>query len=579
MEERRLLIAVLFSMIIVLAWQVLFPSPHPRKPIAVSDTYSISVTEANDSNITQIKQDTKLVSIVNDSFFVDSPSIESILNTDLFTVTLSETGGVISKLDFNKYLYTDSRFITHDVNLIYSKLSNAFFSIAMDVDDKSGLSTKKWNLVSADSSLNRKFALRPNIPELPQGLEIEKTFEFDSNSYGFNWIFRVNNLSNNEITLSTARYKDELYQTEREGSFLLHFGPGLGANNPDMRFSSQYIVSGMYGKDLKVQSAVVSKSWWHNIFGLPALPDGIEWSALSNRYFVIAIKPIEFTCDARFIQNHDGEINFWLILPPFTIAPNEHKEFRFRIFAGPKKTEILNRFDPMLEKLDGMEPSLLPKKISIARIMVSMLGWINSYIHNWGWSIILLTIIVRVILYPLSYYQFKSMARMQGLKPKIDAIQVKYAADKERLQRELMSVYKEAGVNPLGGCLPILLQMPILIGLFIALQNAIVLRGVPFILWINDLSVPDTIFHILGIPINPLPLALCITMYYQQKLTPTPSADPTQKQMMTMMPLIMTVLFYNFPSGLSLYWVIQNILSIGQQLVMMRKREVVDGKI
>jgi YidC/Oxa1 family membrane protein insertase len=163
---------------------------------------------------------------------------------------------------------------------------------------------------------------------------------------------------------------------------------------------------------------------------------------------------------------------------------------------------------------------------------------------------------------------------MQGLRPKIEEVQARYADDKERLQRELMKVYSEAGVNPLGGCLPILLQMPILVGLFIAFQNAIALRGVPFILWIKDLSVPDTAFYLLGIPFNPLPLIMAATMFFQQKLSPMPSADPVQKQMLYMMPVMMTVLFYNFPSGLSLYWVTQNILSIGQQYYMMRIREV-----
>jgi YidC/Oxa1 family membrane protein insertase len=136
-----------------------------------------------------------------------------------------------------------------------------------------------------------------------------------------------------------------------------------------------------------------------------------------------------------------------------------------------------------------------------------------------------------------------------------------------------MNVYREAGVNPLGGCLPIIVQMPVLIGLFLALQNSIELRGAAFALWITDLAIPDTLFWVVGIPINPLPIAMGATMILQQKLTPTPTADPNQKQMFTMMTVVMTVMFYNFPSGLSLYWLTQNILSIAQQYYMLKRKE------
>jgi YidC/Oxa1 family membrane protein insertase len=591
-HEKRLFLAIMISMVVVFAFQILFPPPPPPKKsenrAGMGDSGPIHAGLSLDSAPTGGREAGSALPVANSVDFnetsvmeVEEPARSIELKLANKTVELYETGGVVGLVQLNDYAATRASGALSPVELVSpASRMPGFFSLALDQDDRSRLTSSRWRSGTDTyrTSLDRvAFSLAPRVAELPGGIELEKAYAWDTR-HGMSFTVTVANRSSREVTLATARLVESVGSAPtdrvREGSFLLQIGPSLGVNHPHHQYIDQYIVHGSFSRAGQVEQAVTSLSWWHSIFGAPEAPSDVEWVALENRYFTIALLPQDFKIDPIFTESPADGLRCWILLPSFKLNPGQSREFRFRVFAGPKSTRELARFAPELEKLDGMEPSVLPKKISIARWMVGILTWIHGFVHNWGWSIIILTVLVRLLLYPLSHIQFKSMAKMQNLKPRIEELQAKYAHDQERLQRELMKVYSEAGVNPLGGCLPIIVQMPILIGLFIALQNSIQLRGVPFILWINDLSIPDTVVSIFGLPINPLPVLMCGTMWIQQKLTPMPSADPAQKQMMMIMPFMMTVLFYNFPSGLSLYWVIQNVLSIAQQYLMMRHREV-----
>jgi YidC/Oxa1 family membrane protein insertase len=211
--------------------------------------------------------------------------------------------------------------------------------------------------------------------------------------------------------------------------------------------------------------------------------------------------------------------------------------------------------------------------IPLTRLFVWLLRALYALIPNYGVAIILLTILVRVVTAPLTARQMRSMKRMQGLQPRIKALQEKYADDRQQQSAEMMKIYKESGVNPLGGCLPILLQFPVFVGLYYALQSSIELRQAPFFGWIQDLSAPETLFTIPGIdlPVRLLPVIMGGSMVLQQKLSPQPGADPAQQRMMmTIMPVMFTVLFYQFPSGLVLYWLVSNLLASGHQYWLTR---------
>ena len=197
-----------------------------------------------------------------------------------------------------------------------------------------------------------------------------------------------------------------------------------------------------------------------------------------------------------------------------------------------------------------------------------MLAVLHSFVPNYGWSIILLTILVRVAMAPLTVKQMRSMERMRLLQPKIKEIQEKYADDRQKQSEAMMSLYRQEKVNPLGGCFPMLLQLPVFIGLFYALRSSIQLRQAPWMGWIDDLSAPDLLFTMPGIdfPVRVLPLLMGASMFVQQKITPM-QMDPAQARMMLiLMPGMMTVISYSFPSGLVLYWMMSNVLAIAHQL-------------
>lgn len=568
--EKRLWLAVVLSMMVVFFWELAFAPKQKKQPAIVSQT----VADTSAMEIAQPRMTAADTGLQSDTLSnLDKASARSFtLALPQYRATFQETGGVIGELELTAYDCVETNHRRSPVKMVSSYANQSgHFALAMEESDRSGLTHDKWQAETSASSVT--FTLSPRLAEIPAGVEIAKRITF-GDDYASTLDLIVRNRSDRVISFATGKLTHDLQEMTSAGSLLLHLGPGLGDNHPERLYQEQYFVNGAYGVGGKLEKAVLAKSWWHSVFGLPDPPRQIEWVALENRYFVIALVPQDFKIDADFSYTDSKLLQTWLLLPSFQLDSGKEKIFSFKVLTGPKKTGILTSISPGLKALDGMEPRVLPRNISFARWMVDLLALIERFVKNWGVSIILLTVAVRALLFPLSYYQFKSMAKMGTLKPKIEEVQKKYATDKERLQRELMKIYQEAGVNPLGGCLPIFLQMPILVGLYIALQYSIELRGEPFVWWIKDLSIPDTILYIIGLPINPLPIAMGATMVIQQKLTPMPAADPAQKQMFVFMTIFMTFLFYNFPSGLSLYWLTQNILSIGQQYYMTRGREV-----
>jgi YidC/Oxa1 family membrane protein insertase len=245
---------------------------------------------------------------------------------------------------------------------------------------------------------------------------------------------------------------------------------------------------------------------------------------------------------------------------------------RFTLFVGPKDTQILRRVDPRLEDLVDFG-----KWFGwLAKPLFTVLNWANGkYVHNYGWSIVLLTIVINTLILPLRLKSMKSMKKMQALKPHIDAINAKYKnvglrdPRKADQNAEVMEFYKKHGVNPMGGCLPMLLQLPIFIAFYNVLTVAIEMRGASW-LWVTDLSEPERI------PIHILPVLMVVAQFFQQKMTPTPGQDPTQAKMMLMMPVVMGVFFYNMSSGLVLYWLTSNLVGIVQQWFINRSMPVVE---
>ena len=297
------------------------------------------------------------------------------------------------------------------------------------------------------------------------------------------------------------------------------------------------------------------------------LQRGIDWAGIGLTYFLAVLAPDQpGEATARFIAIEPGKTGLAEVgFPPVEIPPNQTFAREFRGYAGPKEERYLAAFGAETVRSVDLGWSWLAPLTSF---FSWLLGALYTIVPNYGVAIILVTVLVRVATMPLTNKQMRSMERMRAMAPKQKEIQEKYADDRQKQSEELMALYKKEGVNPLGGCFPMLLQLPVFIGLFYALRSSIHLRQAPFVGWIDDLSAPETLFTVPGIevPIRILPIVMGLSMVIQQRMTPMPSADPAQaKMMMTVMPIMMTVLFYQFPSGLVLYWMVSNILAILHQ--------------
>ncbi len=288
------------------------------------------------------------------------------------------------------------------------------------------------------------------------------------------------------------------------------------------------------------------------------------WVAMIQHYFAGAVVPPQ---DAENIYYSKSLASARYVLgvmgPAQTIAPGAAASFAMDIYTGPKVQERMESVAPYLERTVDYGWLWF-----IAEPLFYALRWIHGFVANWGFAIILLTCVIKLLFFHLSAASYKSMARMRKLQPRIMQLRERYGSDKARMNQAMMELYKTEKINPLGGCLPILVQIPVFISLYWVLLESVELRQSPFILWIDDLSEHDPYFV--------LPLLMGASMFVQQKLNPAPP-DPVQAKIMMMLPIVFTFLFLFFPSGLVLYWFVNNILSIAQQWVITRKIVGPDG--
>jgi len=392
------------------------------------------------------------------------------------------------------------------------------------------------------------------------GVTIRKIFTLDEESYSFRIRIQVENGSAAPISPSFATYwpaasrgseefKDEAFIVLQQGKVMRHPLKGLG-----------------------------SAGFFRSIFGGggaedPDYPAEIDWAGIETTYFLAALLPDNpAQAQAKIATQERGAAGVLAVsFPAVSLPTGQVTAQEFRGYLGPKER-------PRLEAMGGETIRSINLGYSWIGPLVLGFGWLlralYSIIPNYGVAIIVLTVMVRLVTMPLTNRQMRSMERMRELQPKLKELQAKHADDRQKQSEEMMKLYKNEGVNPLGGCFPMLLQLPVFIGLFYALRSSIELRQAPFAGWIDDLSAPETLFTIPGVdlPVRVLPLVMGVSMVAQQKLTPQTSMDPAQaRMMMTVMPIMMTVLFYQFPSGLVLYWFVSNLLAIGHQLLIGRR--------
>jgi YidC/Oxa1 family membrane protein insertase len=392
------------------------------------------------------------------------------------------------------------------------------------------------------------------------GITVRKVYTLDDDSYSFRLRLEVENASPTVITPEFGVHwpaaKSDTQDFNQATFAVLH--EGAVEKHPIAGIGSVGFFGSLFGRSDP---------------GDPRYTGEIDWAGIEATYFLGVLlpdNPARARVEIRTVDVGDAgvaEISF----APVKLPSGQATDQEFRAYLGPKERE-------RLEKIGGDTIRSIDLGWSWIEPLVLGFGWLlralYSIVPNYGIAIILLTILVRLVTMPLTNRQMRSMERMRELQPKVKALQEKHGEDRQKQSEEMMKLYKTEGVNPLGGCFPMLLQLPVFIGLFYALRSSIQLRQAPFVGWINDLSAPETLFTIPGleIPIRVLPLVMGVSMVLQQKLTPMTSVDPAQaRMMMTIMPVMMTVLFYQFPSGLVLYWFVSNLLAIGHQLLIGRR--------
>lgn len=373
----------------------------------------------------------------------------------------------------------------------------------------------------------------------PENISIRKTYEFLDDPYLGYLDLEIANLENKEKEFTFS---------------LLNLGPGLGTDEKGLKENVRHL------RPLGYRNKLVEKLKFNQYDG--------EWSwfGIDNRYFLAAIIP-ETKVDGLAVEKiNQQKIPLLKIKKNLTLPGKSKINFRSRFYLGPKKYSDLKKYKLGLEKT--IDFGLF---VPLSKGALYLMNWFYRLSGNYGVAIIILTLILQIILFPLTKKSFQASLAMKKMQPLINELKLKYKDEPKRFQAELFHLYRGQKANPFKGCLPMILQIPIFWALFVALQNAYELRGAEFVLWIRDLSHPDTLFRIGTVPVNILPLLMGLLMLFQQKLT-TVATDPTQKQMMYLMPIMFTFLFWNFPSGLVLYWFTSSLFSSLGQLYLLKAK-------
>ena len=382
---------------------------------------------------------------------------------------------------------------------------------------------------------------------LDGGLRIVRTLVFDPASYLIEDSYRVENQSAAPVAaLPAVVLTNKPFAAENVASRYMFSGPVALVNGA---------LSEVKGKKLSE--------------GAQTLQGEVGWTAYEDNYFICAVMPATKGNRTVALSAREETVRTVLGEEAVTLAPAASQEFKYNLYFGPKKLSILKQVNHDLARAINFGWF-----DALAKPMLWLLNFFYSFLGNYGVAIILLTMLIKGAFWPIAQRGMKSMKNMQKLQPKVAKLKEKFKDDPQKMNQEMMALYKTYKVNPLGGCLPMVLQIPFFFALYKVLLMSIELRHAPFMLWINDLAAPDRLWvgfdipFLHGIPV--LTLLMGASMFLQQKMTPT-TADPTQAKVMQMLPLIFTFMFINFASGLVLYWFVNNLLSILQQQLINRQ--------
>ena len=512
--EKRALIAVAISFVILFLYQYFFIKPEPQQ--TQEKTEVVKKEETVPVKPLELPASPKAT----------AGEKEIKVDTEFYSAVFTTRGGTLKHYEIKMYKDKAGN------NVVLLKSQGLEPPLSIGSTDNFTLSDANFQTSGQDITLNKDKVSDSLIFEYADAeLSVRRTYTFYSNDYRINVKDEVSGLPDYWITIGN--------------DFGIH----------DRKDSSSHIGPVLLTGTKRVEPKLKE---------VESYRDDLKWIAQEDKYFFASLVPLTPMEEARAWKKND------IPLIAFKGKPATNS---FILYAGPKEYDRLKALHVGLEHIVdfGFFSVLAVPLFWTLKLFYNVLG-------NYGWAIVLLTIIIRIPFIPLMNKSQKSMKKMQELQPKMAEVREKFKKDPQRMQREMMDLYKKYKVNPLGGCLPMLLQIPVFFALYKILMIAIELRGAPFMLWLKDLSAPDTLFgHIPswfpligGFAVGPLPILMGATMIIQQKMTPT-SMDPAQNRIMMFMPIIFTFLFLNFATGLVLYWLMNNIFSITQQLYVNRK--------
>jgi len=464
------------------------------------------------------------------------------VETDVFIADIDTAGGDLRFLE----LLTHRDTLDHKKNFVLLQQQGEHTYVAQSGLIGNDLPNHRTRYTSGEREVRLaagadRVSVRLSAPQAG-GVKVTKIYTFHRGSYAIDVGYEIENTS------AAAIQPDAYFQIVRDST------PPAG----DSAMLPTYTGIAVYTDKEKFQKVDFADIAKGKISYPKKSDDG--WIALLQHYFLSAWLPANNTPREFYTRRLDNGLNAaGVIVPVGTIAPGARSSLTVPLYAGPQEQDKLSQLAP------GLELTIDYGWLTvIAKPLFWFLQWLHQWVGNWGVAIIVLTVIIKALFYPLSAASYRSMARMSILAPRMQKLKEQYGDDRQRMNQAMMEMYKTEKINPLGGCLPIVVQIPVFIALYWVLLASVELRHAPFIWWINDLSAADPYFV--------LPLLMGATMIFQTYLNPVPP-DPVQAKVMKIMPVAFSIFFFFFPAGLVLYWLINNILSIAQQWYIKRAME------
>ena len=554
--EKKTILALVLSFLVFIGWSLFFGPEEkhaPEKEAPLEKEIAQTLPEAPKTTDSASPAPSRPLQKIAARAMPDVDEREIEVDTPLYRAVFSNAGPTIKSFRLKKY---------HETIEPHSPLIE-LVNLEKDMGDfllirfEDAAAPQSKNLIFKADHQEIRLGPESSPKDLvfrsttSNGLLINKTFRFHPDKYNIDVIVSVDNQSEHHVN----------------GRFTI----GLKALPPQKKTGYYSYVGLVLLIDDELEEFKIKKSSDEK-----AINGQVEWIAYEDDFFISAVVPKKKERGA--FKGHlfpSGLLEGTFVPASTSLSPFQEASSNYTLYFGPRELSAMKQVGENLAKAINFGWTDI-----LAKPLLYLLRFFNDYIKNYVVSIILLTILIKILFWPLTHKSYKSMKEMQKLQPRMAKIREKHKGNKEQLNKEMMALYKTYKVNPMGGCLPMIIQIPVFFALFRILGSAIELRHAPFMLWIHDLSAPDRLFnfpfHIpfmappYGIPV--LTLLMGASMFIQQKMTPSPG-DPTQAKVMMFLPLIFTFMFINFPSGLVLYWLVNNILSIGQQYRIHRRPE------